>query len=89
MSSHRSAALTSANLQNADLVVVMSRDQEKGLSARISPGARMVVLGDLDPLPITQRTIHDPWDGPLEAFGDSYERINRCVRELAKIVWQR
>lgn len=88
MSSHRSTALTSADLQRADLIVVMSRDQERGLSSRVAPGAVMVVLGDLDPLPIRQRTIHDPWDGPIEAFGESYERINRCVRELARIVWR-
>lgn len=87
ISSHRSTPLTSANLQGADLVVVMSRDQEKGLSARVAPGSIVVVLGDLDPLPIQKRTIHDPWDGPIEAFGASYERINRCVRELVKTVW--
>ena len=87
MSRHRSTALTSAALQEADLIVVMSRDQEKGLSARVRPGSVVVVLGDLDPLPIKHRTIHDPWDRPIEAFSESYERINRCVRELVKIVW--
>ena len=86
MSSHRSAALTSANLQAADLIVVMSREQEKGLSARVTAGS-IVILGDLDPLPIKQRTIHDPWDEPVEAFGETYERIDRCVRELVRVVW--
>jgi protein-tyrosine-phosphatase len=87
LSTHRSAAVTSASLQNADLVVVMSRAQEKGVSERVKPGAIVVVLGDLDPLPISHRTIHDPWDGPPSAFRESYARIDHCVRALAQSAW--
>ena len=87
ISSHRSAAVTAPGLRDADLIVVMSRDQEKRLSGRVSPGSVVVILGDLDPMPIEQRTIHDPWDGPVDAFGASYDRINRCVRGLVKAVW--
>ena len=87
MSSHRSTALTSTSLQDADLVVVMSGSQERGLRPRVRPGAKLVVLGDLDPLPIDRRTILDPWDSPVDAFRDSYQRINRCVRELTRLVW--
>jgi hypothetical protein len=43
-----------------------------------------VVLGDLDPLPIRQRTIQDPWGASDAVFEDSYSRIERCVRELAR-----
>lgn len=87
MSSHRSAILTSESLQAADLVVVMSRTQEREISSRVAPGSIVLVLGDLDPLPLKHRTIIDPWEGPVDAFDESYERINRCVRELARILW--
>lgn len=87
ISSHRSTALTSASLQSADLIVVMSGAQERHLSPSVRTGSIVVVLGDLDPLPITKRTILDPWDGPAESFRESYQRIDRCVRELNRIVW--
>ena len=84
MSDHRSAALTSENLRSADLIVVMSREQEGGVSERAPAGARVIVLGDLDPLPIKRRTILDPWEGPRAAFDESYARIDRCIAELVK-----
>jgi protein-tyrosine-phosphatase len=87
ISGHRSAILTSENLKAADLIVVMSRAQERGVTSRRAPGSLVLVLGDLDPAPIKQRTILDPWDGPVEAFDESYQRISRCVRELVRIVW--
>ena len=86
MSSHRSAVVTSENLQRADLVVVMSSAQAKGLANRVRPGARILILGDLDPLPIKRRTILDPWDSSPAAFEESYGRIDRCVRELVTII---
>ncbi|HLA15044.1 MAG TPA: hypothetical protein VJZ25_08470 [Gemmatimonadaceae bacterium] len=87
LSSHLSTAVTSESLRTADLVVVMSGAQARGLSARLRPGAIVLVLGDLDPLPIRKRTILDPWEGPVESFHESYQRIDRCVRELTRIVW--
>ena len=80
-------AVTSASLRAADLVVVMSAAQARGISARVRPEAVILVLGDLDPLPIRKRTILDPWDGPVESFHESYQRIDRCVRELTRIAW--
>jgi len=87
LSGHRSSALTSTTQLDADLIVVMSRAQEEALAARKKAGSMILVLGDLDPQPITQRTILDPWDSPVTAFDESYQRIDRCVRELARIVW--
>lgn len=87
LSSHVSTAVTSESLKAADLVVVMSGAQGRGVSARVKSGAIVLVLGDLDPLPITKRTILDPWEGPVESFHESYQRIDRCVRELTRIVW--
>lgn len=87
LSAHRSALLTSQKVQTSDLIVVMSRDQAKGIRARLARNSRNVlVLGDLDPLPIRRRSILDPWAGPDAAFEASYSRIDRCVRELARLV---
>jgi len=65
----------------------MSAEQARAIRARVRPGsARVLVLGDLDPVPITRRTIADPWGGSDSAFVASYDRIDRCVRELARII---
>jgi protein-tyrosine phosphatase len=87
ISDHRSALVTSATLRGADLVVVMSAEQARGIRARLrSSSTRVLVLGDLDPLPVTGRTISDPWSGPDSAFDASYDRIDRCVRELVGLI---
>jgi hypothetical protein len=46
----------------------------------------VVVLGDLDPKPIDSRTIVDPWNCDASIFRSSYERIDRCAKELAEIL---
>ncbi len=86
LSEHRSTTLTVEMLNEADLVVVMSEEQEREILPRIRPSARVIVLGDLDPKPVKRRTILDPWGGSEATFAASYERIDRCVRELARIV---
>jgi protein-tyrosine-phosphatase len=80
--SHRSMLINPAALERADLVVVVSGDQARALAHRVRPGTCLIVLGDLDPEPIVQRTILDPWNGDAMAFEASYERIERCVRQL-------
>jgi len=45
-----------------------------------------LVLGDLDPQPTEPRRIHDPVRQPLAVFEQTYARIERCVRELARAV---
>jgi protein-tyrosine-phosphatase len=87
LSAHRSTTLTADMLTEADLVVVMSEEQEREVLPRVRPSARVIVLGDLDPKPVKRRTILDPWGGSQAAFSASYERIERCVRELARIVF--
>jgi protein-tyrosine-phosphatase len=87
MSAHRSALITEGSLRSADLVVVMSVDQARAVRARRGARSpRLLVLGDLDPSPITRRTIADPWGGSDFAFDASYDRIDRCVRELVRII---
>ncbi|HEY8832362.1 MAG TPA: hypothetical protein VIM21_07615 [Gemmatimonadaceae bacterium] len=87
ISGHRSTRITSESLRSADLIVVMSAEQARGIRARLrSTPARVLVLGDLDPLPITRRTVSDPWGGSDSAFDASYSRIDRCVRELVGLI---
>jgi protein-tyrosine-phosphatase len=87
ISAHRSDVIATERLRAADLVVVMSADQAQTISARLRRGsARVLVLGDLDPVAVTQRTIADPWGGSDFVYDASYDRIERCVAELARII---
>jgi protein-tyrosine phosphatase len=86
LSAHRPRLITPEALRSADLIVVMS-DQQAREVARLHPSAFVLVLGDLDPQPVNPRTILDPWGQADAAFDESYERIDRCVRELAGIIF--
>lgn len=87
LSAHRSVLLTPESVRDADLVVVMSADQCAALRARVGRVHPMLlVLGDLDPRPIARRTVHDPWGDTDDAFDASYARVERCTRELARIL---
>jgi protein-tyrosine-phosphatase len=85
LSAHRAMLLTRDLARTAGLVVVMSEDQRRSVVQDFgrAPGG-ILVLGDLDPLPIDLRTVRDPWRQPEAAFEDSYARIDRCVAELVK-----
>jgi protein-tyrosine phosphatase len=86
LSEHRSCLVSHSLVRDADLLVVMSSDQAHRLR-QVYGRTRgvVVVLGDLDPEPIRGRTIIDPWGSDDAAFGESYDRILRCVRELARL----
>jgi protein-tyrosine-phosphatase len=86
LSAHRSALIDSENLGAADLIVVMSPEQARAIRTRVNPSKFVLMLGDLDPRPVNRRTILDPWGQPDAAFEESYDRIDRCVRELARII---
>ena len=84
---HRSRLVTAPDIRQADLVVVMSVDQARGINARVGAERKPVlVLGDLDPLAIDERTILDPWGKGAAAFEQSYARVERCVAELARLI---
>jgi protein-tyrosine-phosphatase len=84
---HRSQIVSHALVRDADLIVVMSADQERALRERFGrQRAHLVVLGDLDPMPIRRRTVVDPWGREEHVFDECYARIDRCVRELARVV---
>ena len=85
LGAHRSESLSAKQARGAGLLVVMAADQRERVGARFRvPDAKIVLLGDLDPLPIDTRTVFDPWRRGEEAFAASYDRIERCVAELAR-----
>lgn len=85
LSAHRSTLLTVDHFRNAELVVVMDRDQRRrAVAMRPALAGQVVLLGDLDPVPAS-RDVPDPVNQPLDAFRSSYARIDRCVRELVAV----
>jgi protein-tyrosine-phosphatase len=86
LTQHRSQLITAEHLRDWDVVVVMDAEQRRRLAAtRLGLSKRLVLLGDLDPDPITQRGVPDPVDQPIEAFRSTYDRIERCVRAFASL----
>jgi protein-tyrosine phosphatase len=87
LSDHRSRLVTADLVRGSALIVVMSAEQARRIGAGFGPSAPLLlVLGDLDPLPINGRTIFDPWRGTADVFDASYARIERCVRELVSLL---
>jgi len=84
LSTHRSQLINRALLESADLVVVMDAALSRAVVARGKTTFRVLVLGDLDPLPIETREIIDPFGAARAAFDRCYARIDRCVAELAR-----
>jgi protein-tyrosine-phosphatase len=88
LSAHRSRLLTPSPSGGADLVVVMEPGQRRALRGLIGrDGHAILVLGDLDPEPVTTRAILDPVDQPEAAFEASYARIDRCLDTLVAAVF--
>jgi protein-tyrosine-phosphatase len=48
-----------------------------------------LILGDLDPESVVERTIVDPMGCSDEVFDESYTRIERCIRELIDLTADR
>lgn len=84
LAAHRSAPITHEALHSSDLIVVVSDQQVRALHSRVRSDTELLVLGDLDPLPITQRTIADPWNREAAEFDACFDRIDRCVRQLVQ-----
>jgi protein-tyrosine-phosphatase len=47
---------------------------------------RILIAGDLDQHAGMGREIQDPWNGPVEAFEESFDRLDRCAAMLASIL---
>jgi protein-tyrosine-phosphatase len=81
---HRSSLLTHAAVYGARLVVVMEPRQGWRLRMRFGiRGARVLVMGDLDPLPIRTRAVQDPWEQGPEVVETVYARLGRCAAAMA------
>jgi protein-tyrosine phosphatase len=84
LSGHQSRTLEAEELASGDLVVVMEERQRRQVRARSGhPRDRVLILGDLDPEPVTRRTIQDPYGHPAPVYEQVYARIDRCVEALA------
>jgi protein-tyrosine phosphatase len=83
LTAHQSRLIVAPQLDARTLVVVMEPRQQRALVRRFGiPPHRVLVLGDLDPRPITTRAIADPWGLGEPVLQASYARIDRCVRVL-------
>jgi protein-tyrosine-phosphatase len=86
LGSHRARLLEFDHLREVDLVLVMDvRQRRRLLAARPELAERVILLGDLDPEPVTRRAIPDPVEKPAAAFRACYTRIDRCVGALAAL----
>lgn len=84
LGAHRSSIVTAARVAQADLVVAMEPRQRRLLLERYrASSARVLVLGDLDPLPIASRAVADPLGGDPAVLEPAYDRVERCARMLA------
>ena len=65
----------------------MDAVQRRAICDRFGRAERdVLVLGDFDPQPIDSRKIRDPVKQPLKVFEETYARIERCVRELERVI---
>ena len=87
LDAHRSMLVTADMVTSADLIVVMERCHVRQVRSQFGTDRRRIVLlGDFDPDPIETRALVDPYGGDTSVFEASYERIERCVRELAAAI---
>lgn len=87
LADHVSQTLNPDLISNSDVIVVMERSQRELIARRYGARKRIVILGDLDPLPIETRTIRDPYNQSKATFDEVYDRIDRCLKQfVAQIV---
>jgi protein-tyrosine-phosphatase len=85
LEAHRSRIMTTELVSGFDLIYVMSSAQARSMCELFGVRPESVwVLGDLDPGPISKRTIRDPVEQPESVFEEVYDRIDRCVRVIAQ-----
>jgi protein-tyrosine-phosphatase len=88
--SHKSRFITRDDVSGRSLVIAMEEwhavrvERSFGIDRR-----RILLLGDLDPEPVSSRSIVDPVGGSPELFTEVYDRIERCVAELARGLTER
>lgn len=87
LSAFRSRLLWRVNAREIDLVIVMDSAQRSHVARvfGVSP-ARIIVAGDLDPRESPTRAIADPWGRSLEAFAESFDRLDRCADTVLTLI---
>jgi len=86
LSHHHSRLVTTRAIREAKLVVVMSPDQERVVRRVGRTKITTLILGDLDPEPVEERTIVDPMGQRDAVFDASYDRIARCIRVMIELM---
>jgi protein-tyrosine phosphatase len=90
LSEFRSRPLDPRRIRDIDLVVVMDSRQSDHLNRYLGvPSERILIAGDLDPLPSPTRAIQDPFLQPLHVVVSSLDRLDRCARTLIACLSQR
>lgn len=85
LTDHTSQLAFADVVRAADLIVVMDDLHRRTIRERFGRGARdLLLLGDLDPEPVTSRAIEDPVQQGPEVCDRVFARIERCVARLAK-----
>lgn len=96
LSDHRSSVLSSLSMGRDELrdhrflfFVMDAGQRERLVRSRGVQRGRVFVLGDLDPEVVARRRILDPYGKSLDTFHGVYDRIQRCVGELASLTTAR
>ena len=85
LSGHRSRALTCARLEEADLVLVMTRNQKEAVHVEFPGQAHKVHL--LSEMTGQHFDIADPYGDPIEAYRYTFDEIDDLLaRGLPRIV---
>ena len=84
---NNSQLVTDALLAEADVVFLFQPSHSRELR-RLGGSASTPVflLCDFDPLWAGKRAIIDPWGKPLEEFHRTFERIDRCLERVRKVL---
>lgn len=87
LSTFRSRPLARVKAREIDLVIAMDSAQRHYVARvfGVSP-ARIIVAGDLDPQQSATRAIADPWGKSLEAFAETFDRLDRCATTISTLI---
>lgn len=86
LSGHSSHLVIADLARAADVIIVMEERQRRAVCERFGRAPRdVLLLGDLDPAPVTSRAIEDPVEQGAEVCDRVYGRIERCIRVLARV----
>jgi protein-tyrosine-phosphatase len=87
LNTHRSRLATDQDATGTDLIVVMEEWQaEKMINELGAPRERLLILGDLDPERVDNRTIVDPYGHDEAFFHRTFDRLDRCLAALVRAV---